>query len=368
MSQKRTDLNAHSLTAFMRRCVRLWAALFLFAAPLLQGAVTLPTGPEQPVSGPGSSDYAHGGYRITHVGAYEERFVLYEPANPTPASSPVILFLHGWLASDPGWYQGWITHLCRRGNTVVFPIYQGSGEHLSNYTSNAVRSMKEALKTLYGGGHVEPDRDRFGIIGHECGGVIAANVAASARYFKLPQPKAVMVLHPSRRGGFGSVLSLDLYDLSGIRPGTMLVIGVGEEDDEAVQETARELFYAADAIPSSDRNFITFLSDIRGTPALVADSASVYAPLEPRYERFVEQRRWEFVSMMRQHRLARHIRCRGIDAMDWLGTFRLFDSLCTTAWTGRDRRSIMGDGEPVRFMGIWSDGRRINSLLATERP
>lgn len=228
--------------------------------------------------------------------------------------------------------------------------------------------MKEALRALYGGGHVEPDRDRVGIVGHECGGVIAANIAASWKYFKLPQPKAVMVLHPSRRGGLGANLNLDLYDLSGIRPGSLLLIGVGEEDDVSVQEVSRELFYAADAIPASDKNFITFLSDIRGTPPLVADGASTYTPLEPRFERFVEQRRWEFLSMMRQKRLARFMRCRGIDAMDWLGTFRLFDSLCTTAWTGRDRHLILGDGEAVRFMGIWSDGRRIKSLLATERP
>lgn len=372
---KRDDLNVHSHSPLLcaapaRPAFRaaIWVVLLLLTAGVAQGVVTLPTGPEQPAYGPGSRDYRHAGYRITQLGAYEERLVLYEPANPAPASAPVILFLHGWLASDPGYYQGWIEHLCRRGNTVVFPIYQGSGEHLSNYTTNAIRSMKEAFKALYGGGHVEPDRNRIGIIGHECGGVIAANIAASWKYFKFPQPKAVMVLHPSRRGGIGACLNLDLYDLSGIRPGTLLFIGVGEEDDDSAQEISRELFYAADSIPASSKNFITFLSDIRGSPPLVADSASTYAPIEPKYERFVEQRRWEFLSMMRQRRLARVMRCRGIDAMDWLGTFRLFDSLCTAAWTGRDLRSVMGDGESVRFMGVWSDGRRVKSLLATDRP
>lgn len=354
-----------------RGLLRTFLLIFTFVLPCsisLQATVTLPAGPEQPEYGPGGRDYKHAGFRISQIGAYEERFILYEPAKPAPASAPVILFLHGWLASDPGYYLGWIEHLCRRGNIVVFPVYQGSGDHLSNYSTNAVRSMKEALRVLYGGSHIEPDRDRFGIIGHECGGVIAANIAASWKYFKLPQPKAVLSLHPSRQGGICANLNLDLYDLSGIRPETLFLVAVGEEDDEAIQETARELFYTADSVPASDKNFITFLSDIRGTPALVADSASTYAPLEPRFERFIEQRRWEYIKLMRQTRLSRFIRCRGIDAMDWQGSFRLFDSLCTAAWTGLDRRSVLGDGESVRFMGLWSDGRRLNGLLATDRP
>ncbi|HEY9070722.1 MAG TPA: alpha/beta hydrolase [Candidatus Ozemobacteraceae bacterium] len=350
--------------------IRLWPVLLyllLILAPL-GAAVTLPTGPEQPATGPGGKAYPHAGFRITQLGVSEERFVIYEPANPSPASAPLIVFLHGWLASDPGYYIGWIEHLCRRGNTVIFPFYQGSGAHLSEYTANAVRSVKEALTVLYSGGHAEPDRDRVALIGHECGGAIAMNIAASAKYFKLPRPGAVMVLHPSRQGGLGANLNLDLYDLSGIRPGTLLLIAVGDEDGPSVQETARELFYAADAIPAADKNFLTYRSDIRGTPALVADSASVYTPREPRYERLIEQRRWEFIRLNRQTRLSRHIRCMGNDAMDWLGNFRLFDALCHAAWTGHDRDLVLGDGEAVRFMGIWSDGRRIDGPLATNRP
>src|SRR5947209_5534306 len=40
---------------------------------------------------------------------------LFEPADPAPATAPVVVLNHGWLAVNPGAYGGWIEHLVRSG-------------------------------------------------------------------------------------------------------------------------------------------------------------------------------------------------------------------------------------------------------------
>ncbi len=328
-----------------------------------------PLGPEQPPSGPGGAEYRHAGFVQKEFGAYEERTLLFEPVGPRPASAPVVIFLHGWATSDPGYHAGWIEHLCRRGWVVVYPLYQGTGEHSSRFTINAIRSVKEAFRRLYAETDLQPDRERVAVIGHEVGAVMAANLAAAARYFKLPVPKVVMVLHPSRHANAGAGLNtgVELYDLSGIPAGTLLMTVVGDEDPDSC-ELAQEMFYLADNLAARDKAFVTFLSDMRGKPPLVADRHAVLSPKEPRYEREVERRRFEYLQTFRARRLSRWTRCRGLDAMDWYGTFRLFDSLCDVAFRGEPRAPVLEDTDAGRFMGVWSDGVPVKGLLSTHRP
>ena len=342
-----------------------------------------PLGPDQPRSGLGGSAYPHSGFRQAEFGAFEERTLVFVPTGPLPASAPVVIFLHGWVTSDPGNHLGWIEHLCRRGWIVVYPLYQGSGEHSSRFFLNVVRSVKEAFKRLYDDPNIQPDRERVAVIGHEVGGVLAANLAASARYFKIPVPKVVMVLYPSRHANAdaGENKGVEILDLSGIRAGTLLMTIVGEKEDPNSYELAREIFYSADNVLTRDKNFVTFLSDFHGKPPLVADRFSALTPREARFEREIDTRRFEFINTFRAHKLSRWTRCRGIDAMDWFGTFRLFDGLCDPD-IGRRSRNIrrelprqkvprefvLGNTELQRFMGFWSDGIPIRGLLATERP
>ena len=51
---------------------------------------------------------------------------LFEPDDPKPVRAPLIVFNHGWSAMSPWVYGAWIDHMVRRGNIVVFPIYQTS--------------------------------------------------------------------------------------------------------------------------------------------------------------------------------------------------------------------------------------------------
>jgi len=342
-------------------------AAFLLFLPL-KAFSALPIGPEQPKFGPGGSSYPHADFVKKSYGYFEERFYIFEPAMPTPASAPVAVFLHGWFAANPDYYIGWIEHLCKRGWIVIFPCYQGTGSHASVYTLNTIRSIKEAFKVLYSSSPIAPDRDRVSVIGHEAGAIIGANVAASSRYFKIPVPKAVMVLMPL--GGLvqGGYLGMEMYDLSAIREGTLLMVVVGEEDLAQSENIAREIFYSADNVRTTDKTYITLLSDVRGTPALFADRFAPFAPKENIYEREIENRRFEFIHMFKHKGTARPLKCRGIDAMDWLGTFRLFDALADTAFSGGDRSQVFGNTENQRFMGYWSNGAPVKGFYTTDRP
>jgi len=347
------------------------ALLAVLAWPAGLAGFPPPTGPTRPEQGPGGKQGAHAEVKAVQIGVDEEKVFLFEPASPSPASAPLLVFLHGWFHPDPAAYRAWIDHLVRQGWIVIFPCYQGQGEPLRHYTANAARSVKEALRFLYAGGHPEPDRDRVAVIGHEGGAVVAANLAAGARMFKIPQPTALQLMMPSRRPKGLEGSGIEVYDLSWIPEGSRLVMMVGEDDRDNGMETARDLFYEMDHLMSRDRVFLTLLTDLHGKPALVGDAEAPLAPVEKGYERALEKRRLEFVTLYPYRPHARNVRAIGVDAMDWLGTWRVFDVLAGLSFAGFGSfhpADLFADNDRVRFMGHWSDGRPVRGLLATERP
>ncbi len=52
---------------------------------------------------------------------------------------PVVLFLHGWGATEPRFYGPWLEHLARAGNAVVYPRYQQSVAELPGPGARATR-------------------------------------------------------------------------------------------------------------------------------------------------------------------------------------------------------------------------------------
>jgi acetyl esterase/lipase len=331
-------------------------------------AVVPPTAPEQPLYGFGGRAYTHQSIRATRIGAYEDKFYLFEPAQPAIKTAPVVVFLHGWMHSHPDYYRAWIDHLVRRGNIVIFPCYQSMGEPIEHFFANTIRSIKEALVKLVDGTHTEPDRDRFSCIGHEGGGVLALNFTATARYFKLPVPKAVSVLMPSMGPGGRLASGLEWYDLSKIPADTLMQVVVGDDDRHNGHDTAIDAFYKADVIDHHNKEFLTLVSDLRGTPGLVADRFSPLCPLRPLLWREIDRRRLEFIHLYKEPFTARSVRTQAGDAHDWNGLWRLFDALCSAAFTGEGRELALGDSQEVLSLGHWSDDRPIRPLLSSKRP
>jgi dienelactone hydrolase len=277
-----------------------------------------PTSPKQPERGPGGADYRHRAIRETEHGEGGEQFWIIEPAQPAPKKAPLIIFIHGWSAMHPDTYRGWINHLAKRGNIVVYPRYQ---ERLftpaAEYFPNVVASVRAALDVLKQPGHVAPDLGRVALAGHSVGGVQVVNYAVAARDEGLPAAKAVMSVEPGQGAERGLKL-VPMHDAATMPAETKLLVVIGDSDGLVGSECARAIWRATRHV--TDRAFITVQSDAHGSPPL---NANHLAPVS-----------WNRAA---------------IDALDWLGYWRTFDALMDAAFSGKPLAV-----DPA--MGAWSDG------------
>lgn len=344
------------------KSLRTAVLLLVFAAvAMLAGAKELPAGPVQSMLGPGGRLYQHGNFSAWESGLAHERYHVFEPAEPAAKKAGIVLLIHDWLTSDPGYYMGQIRHLCRCGWVVVFPYYQGTGQFTRYWHANVVRSTKDFLQQAFARRGVELDHSRFAIIGHGAGAVLAANVAATSDYFGLPVPLALMMVMPHQR-------SLKLLDLTGISRRSRMIILTGDRVDEENARAAREIFYAADRVKTENKAFITALSDFYGQPPLVADELAPLSPETPQFERFIVENRYDFVKLFREEFHANTLRTRDIDAFDWNAAFRLFDALTYATFTLDQDLSAFKKAPELRFLGYWSDGRKLKGLIVGDRP
>jgi dienelactone hydrolase len=259
---------------------------------------------------------------------------VFEPEAPGTGTHPLVVFLHGWNALDPINYGGWIEHLVRRGNVVVFPRYQASAlTSPTTFTANAIVGIETALAELARPGHALVDTGRAGIVGHSFGGVLAANVAARAAAEGLPDFDAVMCAEPGT-GGF------DVYEPYANVPACTLLLAIAGDDDTVVGSgDARRIFLGTTSIALADKDFVLLRTDDHGTPALVADHSA------PGGAGTIE-----------------------LDAYDWRGFWRWFDALLDAAFDGTNRDVCLGDTAAQRDLGTWSDGVPVLAPLVTDAP
>jgi hypothetical protein len=294
-----------------------------------------PTPPGQPLDGPGGSNYTHAAVTENQYGIGAWSFWLFEPAEPTPAQAPVIVFNHGYSAVTPYYYQAWITHLVKRGNIVIYPRYQlGLIVGLRYATLHAIWAVHHALAVLNTSGHVAPDLDKFAIVGHSLGGGITAEMAAKAATTRLPIPRAVMPVQPYIRN---DTMLTDYHD---IPAETLLLIVVGEDDNIAGTFFGKEIFTTADQIPSENKDYVIQRTDRYGSPAIVADHVAPVCP---------ENSTWT-------------------NTMDYYSTWKLFDALTDYAFYGTNHDYALGNTTQQRFMGLWSDGTPVKELTVTDTP
>ena len=329
----------------------------------------IPMQPGQPEYGPGGADYRHASVTKNLYGQGGTAYWIFEPASPTPESAPLIVFGHGWF----GWpwsYGDWIEHLVRLGNIVVFPIYQDNVFTPARLmTPNAIEAVKNAIQQLQSGAHVLPQLDYFALVGHSLGATICANIAASAVSEGIPQPKALMVVHPgspeySHRVSGGASL---LRDYSTIPANILFLVVVSEEDNPGTREIVPQiLFNGTPQIPLTNKDFITVYSDYHGEPPLVSDHYSANSPNDE-YDAGdvppdVRREMAEKLGIVQQGEDAE------TDALDYYGYWKLFDGLADAAFYGKNQKYALGNTPEQIFMGEWSDGIPVNKLSVTQNP
>lgn len=330
------------------------AILSLAATSLCSAA----TPPGQPASGPGGASYPHASVVMSAFGAGGQAYVLFEPQNPTPTNAPVIVFNHGWNGLNPASYGAWIRHLVRRGNVVIYPKYQASSlTPPREITTNAIVAIQDALARLSTEpGRVRPDTNRFAIVGHSAGGILTMNLAARAATNALPIPKALMSVEPGRTWTGSETTAIPLDALGGLPPGTLLLVVVGEDDATVRDVDGRKIFYGASSVPLDNKDFVTVRSDTHGTPDLDATHlmpCAVDNAFDDGSPKFPGSDLLGGFST---------------NALDFFGTWKLFDALTDAAFYGTNRDYALGNTPQQRFMGNWSDSRPVNELLVTDTP
>jgi acetyl esterase/lipase len=112
-------------------------------------------------------------------------------ARATRAPLPAVLFLHGWNERSPDRYRGWIDHLAREGNVVLYPRYQRDGaEPPAQVLDDLLRAMRAAAARV----PLRPGS--LVIVGHSAGGALGAEYAAAAARLGLPVPRALFAAFP----------------------------------------------------------------------------------------------------------------------------------------------------------------------------
>jgi acetyl esterase/lipase len=172
---------------------------------------------------------------VTFVGRGADAAWILRPRGRPRAELPVVLFGHGWFATNPRLYRGWVTHLVRRGNVVVYPVYQTvpflSPELALEAFTNGVRTALERTPHT---------TDGLVAAGHSAGGALVADYAATAADRGLPVPEAILSAYPGRKlPRFDPRIPEE--DLTRIPPTTEVLALAGATDVVVGADAARSL-------------------------------------------------------------------------------------------------------------------------------
>lgn len=329
------------------------------------------TPPTQPATGPGGKQYAHASVIKNRYGKGGYEYWIFEPDSPKPRSAPVIVFLHGWGGMNPLYYGAWLDHLVKRGNIVVYPRYQQNLlTAINDFTPNTLHAVKDAIDRLRTEpGHVAADFSKFATVGHSLGGVLAANVAALASESGLPRVSAVMSVEP---GITEAPINVPLADLKKLPPETLLLAVAGDQDTLVRDYDAKRIYYESTRVPENNKDFIMLVSDSHGRPALQASHRAPTAH-DKSYDNGEgvgggpaenSNRVGNGPQTPRPSRLDTMM----VNAMDFYGTWKLFDGLCDAAFYNKNREYALGNTPQQRFMGVWSDGVPVTELKVTDKP
>ena len=353
-------------------------------------SATPPSPPSQPASGPGGKQYAHTEVTKNRYGTGGEQYWIFEPDAPKPASAPVIVLLHGWGGMNPMYYGAWIDHLVKRGNIVIYPRYQASLlTPIREFLPNTLTALKDAIERLQTEtGHIKPDLNKFATVGHSVGGILAANVAALAAESGLPRVSAVMSVEP---GITEAPINIPMADLKKLPAETLLLAVAGDQDTLVRDVDAKRVYNESTRVPANNKDYVTLVSDSHGTPALQASHRAPTAHdkaydsgdgigggpgevlnrvADRVQDRIAERagglptRRTDSPQTDRRVRLETMM----VNALDFFGTWKLFDGLCDAAFYGKNREYALGNTTQQRFMGLWSDGVPVKELKITDNP
>lgn len=135
--------------------------------------------------------------RVITEGNGPDRAYAFYPADQSPEKLPLVIFLHGWMGTNPKNFGALIDHLARRGSVVVYPVYQTDGNTPPQMiTDTAAKSISQILKRLENENPNLIDTQKTMYFGFSIGASISINFAANPEKYKLPIPRGMILVAP----------------------------------------------------------------------------------------------------------------------------------------------------------------------------
>ena len=236
---------------------------------------------------------------------------LFLPQSPRPDTAEVLVFLHGYGGYNPLIYGKWIRHLVRQGNIVLYPRYQKNllRPRPHKFAANTAQAVRDARRELEKRTDIIARWDNLTMVGHSYGGVVAADLAANADKYEVPQPQAIMLVSPGtawlKRG------RLESYE--DIPQETKVLITVSQDDHTTKDEFGILVFETAVHTPQRVL-YRQFAARDSLTPITAGHNESYCVDLD-------------FDGGARNYTAKRALRISQLNALDYNGYWRLFDLL-----------------------------------------
>ncbi len=312
-----------------------FSGLLLFLASLAQSP------PGQPGSGPGGSNYSHADVVMHTYPGQHNGFFIFEPASPTPDSANVVVLIHGLGLVNPNLYGGWITHLVRKGNIVIYPKYQDASMTTAeaDYNDNVIYAITTGLDTLGFPGHVKPRTQNLAVAGHSYGGLMTSNMGILAATSGFPTPKCLFVCQPYNDAG----TNVRLPDYSVMPSDMNLLIMVGENDAIVGSTFGRFLMDSTTSVSTTHKNYITHHPDNHGNPSI---GATHFEPCSKDNDYDTGESNFFTIACDVGTKT---------DAVDYYGYWKLLDALMDCSFNGQNCEYAFGDTPEQRGLGKWSD-------------
>ena len=356
--------------------------LLAAAALAASSAAVAATPPAQPKSGPGGADYLGTQVVKRAIGqASAASYVFHLGETPT-APRPVVVFMHAWGQPNPQAYGGWIEHLARKGNLVLFPRYQEVNRiRPADASKRAASLVKSAFATLADDPQAKPDPEKVAYVGHLAGAAVAVNLAAMAKAEELPVPKLVFALMPGGIASDPKSRGVQLADVKEIDPATLIVAMIGDKEAAASDRASKRILREAESVPANRKLFVRTLSDDHSFPSLSAtlfspgsskpayDAAAIKIPPDPPRDPSAPRERsaWRWTADMaltgEQTVLANQLIGAATDTLDYMAYWKALDMAMEAAFSGKDATALR-DHPAFVDMGRWSDGWPVKRLFA----
>ena len=316
--------------------------LFLFLFTPVNGQTF-----QQPPTGPGSATYQHDSVLFYNYAEQADGFWLFEPALPTPKSTNLIVFLHGYGGYNPMIYGQWIKHLVRQGNTVIYPRYQKNvfSPKPKKFSKNVITGIKDALAIIDSTTqHIPVNKEGLCLVGHSYGGILSAEITVNWDKYDIPKPKGIFLCAP----GTGPFNAGKLEDYAAMPEDVKLLVMVNENDYIVGDEMGVKIFETA--VNTTHRNLIRQLRDeANGISAGHNESYCIDETFDSEHLNYTAKKA---------------LRITQTNAVDYYGYWKLFDALIDCSRHGENCNYAFGNTVQQRSLGVLA-GEAIKELEVT---